>query len=77
MFNFEVDVLLFGIYSHLEEYKLHKLSSNWRADLAVENDLLKEPLPVVVICTLPPIGMNYVVFIVMDVPMSIVTVTIG
>ena len=63
MFNFELDVLLFGMYSHLEECKLHKLSSNWRAGLVVENDLRKEPLPVAVICTLPPIGMNYVIFI--------------
>ena len=68
MFNFELNVLLFGMYSYLEECKLHELSSNWRVDLAVENNLLKEPLPVVVICTLPPIGMNYVIFIVMDVP---------
>ena len=68
MFNFELNVLLFGMYSYLEECKLHELSSNWQVDLAVENNLLKEPLPVVVICTLPPIGMNYVIFIVMDVP---------
>ena len=63
MFNFELDVLLFGMYSHLEECMLHKLSSNWWAGLVVENDLLEEPLPVVVIYTLPPIGMSYVIFI--------------